>query len=75
MAESRLLTSVKYITDAEGKKTDVVIPVEVWEALLASLEDQSLGQVAKAALQNSQRVGSEAFVAELCQLAALDNSD
>lgn len=30
---------VKYVADANGNKTDVLVPVEVWEALLASWKD------------------------------------
>ncbi len=30
---------VKYVADANGNKTDVLVPVEVWEALLASWKE------------------------------------
>lgn len=30
------LAKVKYIADSTGKKTDVIVPVEVWQELLAS---------------------------------------
>ena len=29
------LTTVRYVTDVEGKKTGVLIPLAAWEALLA----------------------------------------
>jgi hypothetical protein len=41
------LTLIKYVADSQGKKTDVIVPLEIWEALLTSwnqmveqLEDQ-----------------------------------
>ena len=47
MALLETLTSVRYVTDAHGAKTDVLVPLTTWEALLASwkqliemLEDQ-----------------------------------
>ena len=33
------ITSVKYVADAKGNKTDVLVPVEVGEALLASWKE------------------------------------
>ncbi len=29
---------VKYVTNAQGEKTDVLVPVKVWESLLNSFE-------------------------------------
>src|SRR5260370_3101165 len=47
MAPLEMLPSVRYVTDAHGEKTDVLVPLTTWEALLASwqqliemLEDQ-----------------------------------
>jgi PHD/YefM family antitoxin component YafN of YafNO toxin-antitoxin module len=39
---------------------------------LALLEDCGLGQLAKAAIEHSQMVGTEVFTAELQRLASLD---
>lgn len=36
MTITEALASIKYVADSKGKKTDVIVPVEVWEALLAS---------------------------------------
>lgn len=33
------LTNVRYVLDANGEKTDVLIPLTTWEALLASWKD------------------------------------
>jgi hypothetical protein len=30
------LSAVRYVTDADGEKTDVLVPLSTWEALLAS---------------------------------------
>jgi len=47
MTLAEALTTVRYVTDVEGKKTDVLIPLTAWETLLAHwkrlvelLEDQ-----------------------------------
>lgn len=36
MTIAEALKSVKYVADSNGKKTDVLVPLEVWEALLTS---------------------------------------
>ena len=33
------LTAVRYVMDGEGNKTDVLVPVTTWEALLAHRRD------------------------------------
>jgi hypothetical protein len=47
MAISETITSVRYVTDSNGEKTDVLIPLSAWKTLLATwkktielLEDQ-----------------------------------
>jgi PHD/YefM family antitoxin component YafN of YafNO toxin-antitoxin module len=42
---------------------------------LALLEDYGLGQLAKAAIEHSQMVGTEVFTTELQRLASLDESN
>ncbi len=32
---------VKYVADASGKKTDVLVPIKVWKALLASWQEMA----------------------------------
>ncbi|HAJ62267.1 MAG TPA: hypothetical protein DCP31_26005 [Cyanobacteria bacterium UBA8543] len=39
MSLKESLKLVKYVANASGKKTDVIIPIEVWESLLASWEN------------------------------------
>lgn len=36
MTLSEMLKSVRYVTDANGNKTEVIIPVEDWETVLAA---------------------------------------
>ncbi len=47
MTISETITSVRYVTDSNGEKTDVLIPLSAWKTLLAAwkkaielLEDQ-----------------------------------
>jgi hypothetical protein len=39
MTVAEVLASVRYVTDSKGKKTDVLVPVAVWEALVASWQE------------------------------------
>jgi len=36
MTITEVLTTVRYVMDSDGKKTDVLIPLATWETLLAS---------------------------------------
>jgi hypothetical protein len=36
MATPEILRDVRYLTDASGEKTDVLVPLATWKALLAS---------------------------------------
>jgi ribosome biogenesis protein Tsr3 len=47
MSMAEALTTVRYITDAQGETTDVIVPIETWKAFLQTwrelveqLEDQ-----------------------------------
>jgi hypothetical protein len=64
--------AVRYVTDASGNPTDVLVSLEVWEALIASLVDQDLVQQILNALGKSKMVGCEDFKRELEQLAAFE---
>jgi hypothetical protein len=37
---TEVLATVRYLTDANREKTDVVVPLETWQALVKQLEDQ-----------------------------------
>lgn len=36
MTTAKVVSSVRYVTDAQGQKTDVVVPLATWKALLVS---------------------------------------
>jgi len=36
------IPQIRYITDEEGKPTDVIVPLEVWEEILAEQETAHL---------------------------------
>lgn len=39
MKITKAVNLVKYVADANGNKTDVLVPVEVWEAMLAAWKE------------------------------------
>ena len=39
MNVTKAIKLVKYVADASGNKTDVLVPVEVWEAILAAWKE------------------------------------
>ncbi|MGB3298021.1 MAG: hypothetical protein WBA76_07110 [Phormidesmis sp.] len=41
MTTSQFEANVRYLTNADGAKTDVVIPVELWMKLLEALQSES----------------------------------
>ncbi|NEP19806.1 MAG: hypothetical protein F6J97_23455 [Leptolyngbya sp. SIO4C1] len=41
MTLSQIETKVRYLTNAAGEKTDVLVPVDLWEALLEILQASS----------------------------------
>lgn len=58
MMVSETLSSIRYVTDAEGNKTDVLIPVSTWKSLLLTwqrlmeeIEDQEDKQILEDWLQ------------------------
>ena len=73
MSAVEALATVRYITDAEGNKTDVLMPLATWEALVADwqemaerLEDQDDAASARDWLQ--RRMRGEAAMITLDQL-------
>jgi hypothetical protein len=36
MSIAEVLKDVRYVTDGQGKRTDVLVPMKTWKALLAS---------------------------------------
>ncbi|MGL5059881.1 MAG: hypothetical protein ACRC62_07840 [Microcoleus sp.] len=39
MKLTKAVNLVKYVADSNGNKTDVLVPVEVWEAILAAWKE------------------------------------
>ena len=37
---------IRYVTNAEGKATDVIVPLELWQQLIHSLNTDSTGGLA-----------------------------
>ncbi|MGI0494041.1 hypothetical protein ACN4EG_19840 [Alkalinema pantanalense CENA528] len=74
------LQNARYLTNASGLPTDVVLPIEAWHEVLALLQqldqiqDAAWQQQAENALKNSSTVGVEAFTQEIARLAALDSA-
>ncbi len=60
--------NVQFITDAEGHKTAVILPIDEYEELL---EDLHLGRVARAT-QDEERIPWNVVRAELVQEGKLD---
>jgi hypothetical protein len=59
MTISETITSVRYVTDSNGEKTDVLIPLSAWKTLLATwkktielLEDQEDKAILQEWLEN-----------------------
>ncbi len=38
MGVAEILSTARYVTDIDGKKTDVLIPIATWSAMIAFLE-------------------------------------
>lgn len=43
MPEARMRTQVKYVTNEEGKPIEVLVPFELWQQMLATLQDTESG--------------------------------
>jgi hypothetical protein len=77
MGVRETLGSIRYVTDANGEKTDVLVPLSTWEALLAAWqrlieriedqEDRAILQewVAKRAAGEAKTVSLEDLEQEL----------
>jgi hypothetical protein len=68
MTLSKALASARYIVDADGRKTEVIIPVETWqhvlstyERLITLLEDREDREILSSWLAN-RAAGSEALI-------------
>jgi len=62
---------VQYISDAKGEVTGVVVPIQLWQEILAELETQHLLQsdtMRQRLLEAKRRTGGIAFETVLTQL-------
>ena len=79
MAIAQIENLIRYVTNAEGKTTDVIVPVEIWQSLMHDLNDDLVSGLAKideqepksqilADLQDSVRLASAGQTFPLSQL-------
>jgi hypothetical protein len=73
MTQPKSLATLRYVTDARGQKTDVLVPLATWEALLTSykrlierLEDEEDRAILREWLE--QRAAGEAETITLDEL-------
>ena len=75
-----LLKQTRFLTNNLGEQTDVVIPIDAWNDVIALVESfQSIDethwvQQAQQARRDSEMVGTDRFTEEIIRLAALDDS-
>ena len=80
MPIAELLQQTRFLTNNLGEQTDVVIPIETWNTVLAlvesfqSIDDDYWVQQAEQARNSSAMVGTELFTQEIKRLAFLDVS-
>lgn len=43
MEDSSLKSQVRYVTNADGKTTDVLVPLGLWQQLINALQDSASG--------------------------------
>lgn len=58
MSPSKVLSSVRYVTDSEGRPTGVLLDIKTWKSLLAWVEDATDTQLAAKALTELAVAGS-----------------
>lgn len=73
MSFAEALTTVRYITDAQGETTDVIVPIETWKAFLQTwreLVEQLEDQEDRAIVQEwlNKRARGEAHMIALADL-------
>jgi hypothetical protein len=75
-----LLQQTRFLTNNLGEQTDVVIPIDTWNTVLAlvesfqSIDDAYWVQQAEQTRNSSAMVGTELFTQEVKRLASLDVS-
>ncbi len=46
---------IRYVTTSEGKATDVLVPIEIWQQLIHSLNTDNISELARIDKQESKR--------------------
>jgi hypothetical protein len=46
---------IRYVTNSEGKVTDVLVPIEIWQQLIHSLNTDNISELAWIDKQESKR--------------------
>ena len=78
MPIAELLQQTRFLTNNLGEQTDVVIPIDAWNTVIAlveslqSIDDAHWAQQAEQARNNSAMVGTDLFIQEIKRLASLD---
>lgn len=78
MPIAELIEQTRFLTNNLGEQTDVVIPIDTWNTVIAlvqsleSIDDAHWAQQAEQARNNSAMVGTDLFTQEIKLLAALD---
>jgi hypothetical protein len=77
-AIAELLQQTRFLTNNLGEQTDVVIPIDAWNTVIAlveslqSIDDAHWAQQAEQARNSSAMVGTDLFIQEIKRLASLD---
>jgi hypothetical protein len=78
MPIAELLQQTRFLTNSLGEQTDVVIPIDAWNTVIAlveslqSIDDAHWAQQAEQARNSSAMVGTDLFIQEIKRLASLD---
>ncbi len=78
MPIAELLQQTRFLTNNLGEQTDVVIPIDAWNTVIAlveslqSIDDAHWAQQAEQARNSSAMVGTDLFIQEIKRLASLD---
>lgn len=67
-----MVTDVQFVTDAQGRRTAVLMPIEQYEALQEQVEDQQLAKAARESLADNERIPWEQAKADLVAEGTLD---
>ena len=46
---------IRYVTNSEGKATDVLVPIEIWQQLIHSLNTDNISELARIEKQEPKR--------------------